>query len=126
MPVAEVELPDCTGVGEVLSRIGDKWSVQIVVVLCSGAERFNGIKRSVPGISQQMLTLTLKALERDGFVRRMVRDTTPPQVEYSLTDLGVSLSEPVRALATWAVGNRASIRGNREGFDAARASLDPP
>lgn len=114
-------LPDCTGVGDVLSRIGDKWSVQIVVVLHRSAERFNGIKRSVPGISQQMLTLTLKALERDGLVRRTVRDTTPPQVEYSLTALGVALSEPVRLLAIWAIENRSTIRDSRERYDAAHS-----
>ena len=112
-------LPDCTGVGDVLTRIGDKWAVQIVVVLCRRPERFNQIKRQVPGISQQMLTRTLKLLERDGMVRRKVRDTTPPQVEYSLTDLGVSLADPLSRLAQWAIDNRGAIRASRECFDGA-------
>ncbi len=110
-------LPDCTGVGDVLSRVGDKWSMQIVVVLHRGPERFNSIKRNVPGISQQMLTLNLKALERDGLVKRTVRDTTPPQVEYSLTHMGRSLSEPVRLLAKWSIDNRAAIGASRTAFD---------
>jgi DNA-binding HxlR family transcriptional regulator len=117
MTEPSVVLPDCTGVGDVLTRIGDKWAVQIVVVLCRRTERFNQIKRQVPGISQQMLTRTLKLLERDGMVRRRVRDTTPPQVEYSLTGLGVSLSDPLRHLAQWAIDNREAIRTSRERFD---------
>jgi DNA-binding HxlR family transcriptional regulator len=110
-------LPDCTGVGEVLSRVGDKWSIQIVVVLHRHAERFNSLKRNVPGISQQMLAFTLKALERDGLVERLVKTTTPPQVEYSLTPLGWSRAEPVRLLAEWAIGNRALIGASRIAFD---------
>ncbi|MFD1035926.1 winged helix-turn-helix transcriptional regulator [Sphingomonas hankookensis] len=110
-------LPDCTGVGEVLSRVGDKWSIQIVVVLHRHAERFNSLKRNVPGISQQMLAFTLKALERDGLIERLVKPTTPPQVEYHLTPLGRSLAEPVRLLAEWAIGNRTSIGANRIAFD---------
>lgn len=112
------DLPmDCAGVGDVLSRIGDKWTVQIVVAIHSQPRRFNEIKRLVGGISQQMLTRTLKALERDGLVKRVVRDTTPPQVEYYLTSLGMSLSEPLRALATWAIDHRSSIRDNRYSYD---------
>jgi DNA-binding HxlR family transcriptional regulator len=110
--------PDCTGVGDILSRVGDKWSVQIVVVLHRRAERFNSIKRHVPGISQQMLTFTLKALERDGLVKRTVHDTTPPQVEYALTPLGLSLSGAVRQLAQWAIDHRADVGASRERFDA--------
>jgi DNA-binding HxlR family transcriptional regulator len=117
MPSPEPPLPDCTGVAEVLSRVGDKWSVQVVVVLHRGAERFNGIKRSVPGISQQMLTRTLKNLERDGLINRTVRATKPIQVEYTLTALGMSLAEPVCALASWAIDNRAAIRDSRAKFD---------
>jgi DNA-binding HxlR family transcriptional regulator len=112
-----VLLPDCTGVGDVLTRIGDKWAVQIVVVLCHRTSRFNQVKRQVPGISQQMLTRTLKLLERDGMVRRRVRDTAPPQVEYSLTELGASLAGPVRELAQWAIDNRQAIRACRETYD---------
>lgn len=114
-----VDIPDCTGVGDVLSRVGDKWAVQIVVVLCRRPERFNQIKRHVPGISQQMLTRTLKLLERDGMVQRTVRATTPPQVEYALTELGASLAGPVRQLAQWAIDHREAIRSSRESYDAA-------
>jgi DNA-binding HxlR family transcriptional regulator len=112
------DLPaDCAGVGDVLGRVGDKWTVQIVVTLHRQPRRFNEIKRLVAGISQQMLTRTLKALERDGLVKRVVHDTTPPQVEYSLTSLGMSLSEPLRALAAWAIAHRSSIRDNRHSYD---------
>lgn len=121
MPSPVGPLPDCTGVGDVLSRIGDKWSVQVIVVLHHRAERFNGLKRGVPGISQQMLTRTLRNLERDGLIDRDVRATKPPQVEYSLTPLGDSLAEPVRALAAWAIDNRAAIRNNRSKFNAREA-----
>jgi DNA-binding HxlR family transcriptional regulator len=111
-------LPDCTGVGDVLSRVGDKWSVQIVVVLHRRAERFNSLKRLVPGISQQVLASALKALERDGLVQRTVHQTTPPQVEYALTPLGRSLSGPIRELAEWAIHNRAAIGASRSEYDA--------
>ena len=104
---------DCHGVNEVLSRIGDKWTV-----LRDQPRRFNDIKRQVSGISQQMLTRTLKALERDGMVERTVRATTPPQVEYSLTTLGQSLSEPLRQLAEWALAHRETIREKRLRYDA--------
>jgi len=112
---------DCRGVGEVLSRVGDKWTIQVVVQLRSGPHRFNGIKRLVVGISQQMLTRTLKALERDGLVDRTVRHSTPPQVEYSLTPLGHSLSETVRQLAEWAAAHRQNMENNRRAYDARQA-----
>lgn len=120
MPDIASVLPDCTGVGDVLSRIGDKWSIQIIVALHLSPKRFNSIKRTVPGISQQMLTRTLKALERDGFVERAVYHTTPPQVEYALTNLGISLSDPVRQLAAWAIDHRMEIGQAREHFDEAK------
>ena len=122
MTASTTALPDCAGVGDVLSRVGDKWSVQIVVVLHRGPERFNSIKRHVPGISQQMLTSSLKALERDGLVSRTVRHTTPPQVEYRLTPLGVSLSASVRQLAQWAIDHRAEIGASRDRFDERRTA----
>lgn len=117
MPLPDPPLPDCTGVGDLLSRIGDKWSIQIIVVLHRRPERFNGIGRGVPGISRQMLTRTLRNLERDGLVDRTVRATKPPQVEYSLTALGRSLAEPVRALATWAIDNRVVVKDSQSQFD---------
>jgi DNA-binding HxlR family transcriptional regulator len=113
------ELPDCSGVGDVLGRIGDKWTVQVVVLLRRRPERFNAIKRHVPKISQQMLTRTLKALERDGLITRTVRATAPPQVEYSLTEAGRSLAETVRHIASWAIGHREYIRDSRARYDDA-------
>lgn len=108
---------DCQGVNEVLSRVGDKWTVQVVVMLRGRAYRFNDLKRGVAGISQQMLTRTLKSLERDGLVLRTVTPTTPPQVEYALTDLGRSLSERVRPLAEWARENLDTIHDHRQAYD---------
>jgi len=112
--------PDCRGVGEVLSRVGDKWTVQVVVVLREQPRRFNELKRQIGGLSQQMLTRTLKTLERDGMVQRTVCATTPPQVEYALTGLGRSLSEPVRTLAQWARANLETIQDNRQRYDSSR------
>lgn len=114
------QIPDCSGVGDVIGRIGDKWTVQIVVLLNRRPERFNSIKRHVPGISQQMLARTLKALERDGLINRAVHNTKPVQVEYSLTEAGVSLAETVRHIAIWAIGHREFIRDSRERYDNAQ------
>jgi len=107
----------CPTVSAILSRIGDKWSVMIVMDLAAGPRRFNEIKRDVAGISQRMLTLTLRGLERDGLVSRRVYDTVPPKVEYSLTDLGHSLQEPVIALGKWAASNAQGIHAARAEFD---------
>jgi len=109
---------DCRAVSEILSRVGDKWTIQVVVALRSGSKRFNAIKRHVGGISQQMLTRTLKTLERDGMVERSVRHTTPPQVEYTLTPLGHSLSETAKHLADWAAAHQRVIAGHRLQYDA--------
>lgn len=103
---------------EVLSRVGDKWSVLVVSLLGTGPQRFSELRRSIEGISQRMLTLTLRGLERDGLVTRTVHPTQPPSVEYALTSLGRTLLEPVHALATWALENRTSIQAARERFDA--------
>jgi DNA-binding HxlR family transcriptional regulator len=117
------DVRDCRGVSEILSQVGDKWTMQVVVALRDQPRRFNDIKRNVGGISQQMLTRTLKALERDGMVDRTVLSTTPPQVEYALTALGKSLSEPVRQLAEWARKHRAAIQDNRVRYDSGRVDL---
>ncbi|KAA3512884.1 winged helix-turn-helix transcriptional regulator [Agrobacterium rosae] len=111
---------DCRGVSEILNRVGDKWTMQVVVALRDRPRRFNELKRQVAGISQQMLTRTLKTLERDGMVERTVCGTTPPQVEYALSELGHSLSEPVRQLAQWAVTHLATIHDNRLRYDTNR------
>jgi DNA-binding HxlR family transcriptional regulator len=108
---------DCRAISDVLARIGDKWTVLVVSLMGSGPKRFSEIKRSVSGISQRMLTLTLRALERDGLVTRTVYPTNPPRVEYGLTTLGRSLLEPVRALSTWAVGNQGMMEEARKRYD---------
>jgi DNA-binding HxlR family transcriptional regulator len=93
---------DCRKVSRVLGQVGDKWSVLVVMLLRDSPRRFNEIKRIVDGISQQMLTRTLRGLERDGMATRTMFPTSPPHVEYALTDLGLSLSKPVLALGMWA------------------------
>ncbi len=107
----------CLKVREVLSLVGDKWSVLIVVLLGQGPKRFSEIKRVVEGISQRMLTLTLRNLERDGLVTRTVTPTIPPRVDYELTDLGRSLCEPVQSLNVWAMAHIADIEHARTNFD---------
>ncbi len=111
---------DCRAVSEILARVGDKWSVLIVMLLGAGPKRFNEIKREIGGISQRMLTLTLRGLERDGLLTRTVFPTVPPRVDYELTDLGRSLWRPVEALGIWARANQAEIQAARTRFDEAR------
>ena len=109
---------DCRAVSEVLSRVGDKWTVLVVSTLGDGPKRFNELRRALGSISQRMLTLTLRALERDGLVTRTVFPTIPPRVDYELTQLGRSLLEPVSELGLWARQNRAAIQDARQRFDA--------
>jgi DNA-binding HxlR family transcriptional regulator len=116
---------DCRAVSEVLDRVGDKWTVLVVGELGQGAMRFNELRRSLGSISQRMLTLTLRALERDGLVSRQVFPTIPPRVEYELTKLGRSLLEPVNGLGLWARQNRPAIQDARRRFDAASGSKRP-
>jgi DNA-binding HxlR family transcriptional regulator len=110
---------DCRAVSEVLARIGDKWTVLVVTTLGDGPKRFNELRRALGSISQRMLTLTLRALERDGLVTRTVFPAIPPRVDYQLTSLGCSLLEPVSRLGTWARANRAAIDAARRRYDAA-------
>lgn len=127
MTPSHIHVPtDCRTVTEILSRVGDKWSVQVVVQLGSGPKRFNEIRRIVGGISQRMLTLTLRGLERDGLVHRTVYPTIPPRVEYRLTELGCSLLKTVRALGDWAIRNRDQILEARRRFDATGGEDVPP
>ena len=112
---------DCRAISHVLARIGDKWTVLVVNLLGNGPKRFSEIKREVGGISQRMLTLTLRALERDGLVTRTVHPTVPPSVEYALTELGLSLRVPVQALGEWALLNQHTMADARSRFDAAAA-----
>src|SRR5579884_1323135 len=111
---------DCRAVSEVLSRVGDKWTVLVVSELGRGSRRFNELRKALGSISQRMLTLTLRALERDGLVTRTVYPTVPPRVEYALTKLGRSLLEPVSELSLWARKHRAAIAEARARFDAAQ------
>lgn len=108
---------DCQKVSRILARIGEKWSLLVVMLLRDGPRRFNDIKRNTLGISQQMLTRTLRGLERDGIVTRTILPTSPPQVEYSLTALGRSMAEPVLAFGEW-------VRAHLAEFDAARRRFD--
>jgi DNA-binding HxlR family transcriptional regulator len=105
-------------VADVLARIGDKWTVYVVRLLSDGSMRFNEIKRAIPAISQRMLTLTLRGLERDGLVTRTIYPTIPPRVDYELTELGRTLIETLAALGNWAVSNRARVEKARATFDA--------
>ena len=114
------EPEDCRAVSEVLARVGDKWTVLVVGTLGDGPKRFNELRRALGSISQRMLTLTLRGLERDGLVTRTVFPTVPPRVDYELTKLGRSLLEPVSALGLWARKNRAMIQDARSRFDAAK------
>lgn len=113
------EPEDCRAVSEVLARVGDKWTVLVVATLGDGPRRFNELRRALGSISQRMLTLTLRGLERDGLVTRTVHATVPPRVDYELTRLGRSLLEPVSALGTWARRNRPAIHSARQRFDDA-------
>jgi len=108
---------DCRAISGVLARIGDKWSVLIVSRLGTRAMRFNELKREIGGISQRMLTLTLRGLERDGLITRTMFPTIPPRVDYALTPLGRSLLEPVMGLSDWALKNIARIESARAKFD---------
>ena len=119
---------DCRAISDVLARVGDKWSVLVVTRLGAGPLRFNELRRSIGGISQRMLTLTLRGLERDGLITRTVFPTIPPRVDYALTALGRDLLEPVSALGAWALRNQAKIARARERFDGAapKATIPPP
>jgi DNA-binding HxlR family transcriptional regulator len=112
---------DCRAVSEVLARVGDKWTVLVVGELGRGPKRFNEIRRALGSISQRMLTLTLRGLERDGLVTRTVFPTIPPRVDYELTKLGRSLLEPVSGLGLWARRNRSAIEDARRRFDASES-----
>tara|TARA_R110002124_G_scaffold53185_8_gene152576 strand:+ start:185 stop:580 length:396 start_codon:yes stop_codon:yes gene_type:complete len=113
------QCPDCKRINEVLSRVGDRWSVLVIISLSQyGTLRFNELKRNL-GISQRMLSLTLRELTRDGLVKRTYHPTIPPKVEYNLTPMGESFRAPVRALGEWALNNLATIDAARQDYDAA-------
>ncbi len=114
----EHDTGQCMRVSEVLARVGDKWSILVVGTLGGGPRRFNELKRAIDGISQRMLTLTVRGLERDGFITRTVTPSIPPRVDYELTELGRSLLEPVKILGEWAIANRTTVDAARQAFDA--------
>jgi DNA-binding HxlR family transcriptional regulator len=114
---SEVSHEYCRAAREVLNRVGDKWSLFVVAFLKDGPRRFNEIKRTIEDISQRMLTITLRGLEREGLVTRTVTPTTPPRVDYALTELGRTLLEPVIALTNWAYDHHAEIEKARARFD---------
>lgn len=115
---------DCRAISEVLSRVGDKWTVLVVSTLGDGPKRFNELRRALGSISQRMLTLTLRGLERDGLVTRTVYPEIPPRVEYQLTELGRTLTNPLDTLWNWAALHGEAVRTAREAYDRAHAPAD--
>ena len=115
---SDVDSTQCRVIRETYSRVGDKWSLLVIRILSLGPQRFTAMLHGVDGISQRMLTLTLRKLERDGLVLRTVHAEVPPRVEYELTPLGVTLIEPVMALAAWAMEHHELIERHRERYDA--------
>lgn len=108
----------CSRVAPILQRIGDKWTVLVVILLGDGSLRFSELRKKIPNISQRMLTFTLKGLERDGMVTRTVTPTVPPRVDYELTKLGTSLLEPINGLGKWAAANADKVGVAQASFDA--------
>ncbi|HET8534776.1 MAG TPA: helix-turn-helix domain-containing protein [Sphingomicrobium sp.] len=110
--------PICQTISGLLQRIGDKWSLLVVQTLGSGSLRFNELRRAIPSVSQRMLTLTLRNLERDGLVNRTVTPMIPPRVDYELTELGHSLQKPICGLVQWAVDHEGAIGEAQERYDS--------
>jgi DNA-binding HxlR family transcriptional regulator len=110
--------PVCRTISSLLARIGDKWTVLVVSTLANGSKRFNELRREIPSVSQRMLTLTLRNLERDGLVSRTVTPTIPPRVDYELTELGHSLVSPLHAIEVWALEHVSDIHEAQARFDA--------
>ncbi|MEU9851769.1 helix-turn-helix domain-containing protein [Streptomyces sp. NPDC047974] len=122
-PCGREDHPDC-GIRDVLDRIGDKWSVLVIVELAGGPRRFRELQRAIDGISQRMLTLTVRRLERDGLVLRTVYATVPAQVDYRLTETGAGLTHLVKALADWSLVHRPVIAEARHAYDRAHPDHD--
>jgi DNA-binding HxlR family transcriptional regulator len=112
---------NCRAVADVLARIGDKWTVYIVRLLAKGPMRFSEMRREVSAISQRMLSLTLRGLERDGLVTRTVTPSIPPRVDYELTPKGLTLIGPLKAVAQWAMTNRDYVEASRMKYDRENA-----
>ncbi|WP_132091862.1 helix-turn-helix domain-containing protein [Caulobacter sp. BK020] len=124
MTLSDIDFPtpgegdDCRMVREILDLVGDKWTLYIIATLKDGPVRFNELRRRIDGISQRMLTINLRGLERDGLVKRTLFPTIPPRVDYELTAVGRTLLAPVMALVTWANANQENIKGARVRYDA--------
>jgi DNA-binding HxlR family transcriptional regulator len=116
---------DCRAISDVLARVGDKWSILVVSRLGKRTMRFNELRRDIGGISQRMLTLTLRGLERDGLITRTVYATVPPRVDYALTPLGCSLLRPVNGLSDWALANKTKLADARQKFDEENEDTKP-
>ena len=116
--------PVCRTISTLLSRIGDKWTVLVVTTLASGTKRFNELRREIPSVSQRMLTLTLRNLERDGLVSRTVTPTIPPRVDYELTELGRSLQKPISGLVQWSMDHVGAIHDAQRLYDDAQAESE--
>jgi DNA-binding HxlR family transcriptional regulator len=108
-------------VREILGRVGGKWSLQVIFHLGAGPRRFTGLKRSIDGVSQRMLTVTLRGLERDGIVSRTMYPVIPPRVEYALTPLGETLLDAAGSLVSWADQHLAEVDAARAAYDARAA-----
>lgn len=124
VPIIVSDLPAelCCSVGDVLARLGDKWSVLVIHMLARGIMRFSELERSIGSISKRMLATTLRSLERDGYVERTVTPTTPPRVHYTLTGLGRNALTPVAALAHWALAHRTQVEAARKHFDVKQST----
>jgi len=116
----------CGAMGDILNRIGDKWSVMVVGHLTRKTMRFNELRHAIGGISQRMLTLTLRNLERDGLVTRTVYPEIPPRVEYQLTELGRTLTGPLDALWNWAAEHMGSVSEARANYDRVHEATTEP
>ena len=116
--------PVCQTISSLLQRIGDKWSVLVVSTLGDGSRRFNELRREIPSVSQRMLTLTLRNLERDGLVNRTVTPSIPPRVDYELTELGRSLQKPICALVQWSMDHAGAIHEAQRRYDAVQAERE--
>jgi DNA-binding HxlR family transcriptional regulator len=124
MNVKDPHSPVCQTISGLLQRIGDKWSVLVVETLGHGSLRFNELRRAIPSVSQRMLTLTLRNLERDGLVSRTVTPTIPPRVDYELTELGRSLQKPICGLVQWAIAHEGAIGEAQERYDGDHAQSE--
>lgn len=125
VPGKKYTVQSCEAVREMLRRVGDKWSILIVMILSDGPKRYNVLRREIEGISQRMLTLKLRELERDGLVNRRVENTVPPSVYYDLTPLGRTLLKPISVLAMWAKNNIVSIADSQQAFDKKNPPQSP-